>query len=76
MDHPEAYRFLRKLADWDGCADRWNLGPQTSQAENSARQYCKRHGWATFEGGYWRLTDAGCAQINWTRPERATLTRA
>jgi hypothetical protein len=36
-----------------------NLGPQTSQDENRARQKCKRKGLVTYEGGYWRTTDLG-----------------
>lgn len=64
----ERRKFMRKLMDWGGVADRFNLGPQISQAENAARQYCKRKGWVIFEGGYWRITDAGCAAFNWTRP--------
>ena len=54
--------FLRRLLDWDGAASARDLGPQTDQKENSARQSCKRKGWATYDGGavgYWRLTDAG-----------------
>lgn len=34
-----------------------------TQAANSARHTCKRRGWATFEGGYWRITDAGRAAL-------------
>ena len=51
--------FLRSLVQWDGIASPENLGPQIDQKENSARQTCKRRGWVSFEGGYWRLTDAG-----------------
>jgi hypothetical protein len=64
----EAAKFMLKLMEWGGVADRWNLGPQTSQQQNSARQYCKRHGWVVFEGGYWRIMDAGCAAFKWERP--------
>lgn len=63
----EAETFMRELIKWDGVADRWNLGPQTSQKENSAHQFCKRRGWVTYKGGYWRITDAGCTQFNWRR---------
>lgn len=62
-------RFMKELMSWGGVADRHNLGPQTSQSENSARQYCKRKGWVTYEGGYWRITDAGCAAFDWRRPK-------
>lgn len=37
---PAAGKFMRDLMAWGGIADRWNLGPQTSQAQNSARQFC------------------------------------
>jgi hypothetical protein len=60
--------FMVKLKDWGGVADRFNLGPQTSQEENSARQYCKRKGWVSFEGGYWRITPAGWAYFGWQPP--------
>lgn len=55
-------KFLRALARWQGVASPQDLGPQTSQDENRARQKCKRRGWVTYDGGnvgYWRLTDAG-----------------
>ena len=52
-------KFMRDLAKWQGVASSQDLGPQTQQIENSARQTCKRRGWVTFEGGYWRITDAG-----------------
>jgi hypothetical protein len=64
----ERATFMRRLMEWGGVADPSNLGPQTSQAANAARQFCKRHGWVTFEGGYWRITDLGCAVFNWQRP--------
>ena len=51
--------FLRKLAQWQGVASPQDIGPQTSQEENSARQRCKRQGLVTYENGYWRLTDQG-----------------
>lgn len=49
--------FLRALLKWDGVAPPRALG-QTTQAENSARQSCKRRGWVTFDG-YWRITEDG-----------------
>ena len=52
-------KFLRSLARWQGVASPQDLGPQTSQEENSARQRCKRQGLVTYEGGYWRLTNLG-----------------
>ncbi len=52
-------RFLRSLARWQGVASPQDLPPQISQADNAARQYCKRKGWVTFDGSYWRLTDSG-----------------
>lgn len=54
-----AIKFMRALARWQGVATPQEIGPQTSQLENSARQRCKRRGWVTFNGGYWRLTDSG-----------------
>lgn len=62
----EAIKFLRRLMQWHGVASPQDLGPQTSQAENSARQTCKRRGWVTFErrDGYWRITDAGRALLS------------
>lgn len=56
---PEQLAFLRALARWQGVASPRELGPQTSQEENSARQRCRRRGLVTYEGGYWRLTDIG-----------------
>ena len=59
---PEQQKFLRELLRWDGVASSRDIGPQTSQAMNSARQTCKRRGWVTYDGGndgYWRLTEAG-----------------
>lgn len=52
-------KFLRELLRWTGAATPRELGPQTSQDENRARQKCKRLGLVTYDGGYWRLTDAG-----------------
>jgi hypothetical protein len=53
-------RFLRELVKWGGVATPREIGPQTSQEQNSARQTCKRRQWVTFErGGYWRITEAG-----------------
>lgn len=51
--------FLRDLKRWGGVATTGELAPQTCQADNSARQTCKRRGWVTFDRYYWRLTDAG-----------------
>lgn len=51
--------FLRLLLQWTGAATPQELGPQISQAENSLRQRCKRRGWVVYQGGYWRITDAG-----------------
>lgn len=62
----EQLRFLQGLARWAGAATARELGPQTTQAENSARQTCKRRGWATYDGGYWRLTEAGHAVLQST----------
>lgn len=62
----EQSAFLRELMRWGGIASATNLGPQTRQAENSARQTCKRRGYVTYDGGsngYWRITDAGRAAL-------------
>lgn len=56
--------FLRELLRWKGAATARELGPQTSQEENSARQRCKRRGWVTFDRHYWRITDAGRAALS------------
>ena len=56
-------KFLEKLARWAGVASPQDIGPQTSQLQNSARQTCKRRGHVTFENGYWRLTDKGRAAL-------------
>lgn len=51
--------FLRKLVHWTGAATPQELGPQLYQSENAARQTCKRRGLVTYDGRYWRITDAG-----------------
>lgn len=58
---PSQAKFLRDLAAWSGVASARDLGPQTSQEENSARQRCKRLNLVTYEGGYWRMTNIGWA---------------
>ncbi len=55
---PDQLTFLRALMNWQGVASPQDLGPQTTQGQNSARQTCKNRGWVTFDG-YWRITDAG-----------------
>lgn len=57
-------RFLRDLVRWTGAATPRELGPQTSQEETGTRQFCKRHGFAQFDGHYWRITDAGRAALS------------
>lgn len=59
MMEPHVEQFMRRLAMWQGVASPQDLGPQTSQKENSARQTAKRRGWVTFDKYYWRMTDAG-----------------
>lgn len=54
-----ARRFLGELVRWGGVASPQDLGPQTSQSENAARQTCKRRGYVSFNGGYWNITPAG-----------------
>jgi len=53
------FKFLLALASWQHVASSKDLGPQTSQDDNRARQKCKRNGLVTYEGGYWRTTDKG-----------------
>jgi hypothetical protein len=60
---PAQLAFMRELAKWQHIASPRDLGPQTSQEENSARQFCKRQGWVTFDGHYWRTTDKGRAAL-------------
>lgn len=55
----EQVKFMRALASRQGVASPQDLGPQTRQEENSARQRCKRRGLVTYKDGYWRLTDVG-----------------
>lgn len=59
----EQVKFLRLLFIWEGVATSRELGPQTKQEENSARQRCKRQGLVTYSGGYWKLTDIGRAAL-------------
>jgi hypothetical protein len=64
----EQAKFLGELLKWTGVASSREIGPQTSQAQNSARQTCKRRGWVTYDGGntgYWRITDAGREALHW-----------
>ncbi len=51
--------FLKELVSWDGVATPSDLGPQWRRNQNAARQTCKRRGYVTFDGGYWRITPAG-----------------
>lgn len=55
---PEQAAFLHELLRWDGVATPQQLGPQTTQAQNAARQTCKRRGWVSYDG-YWRITEVG-----------------
>lgn len=55
----EQIKFLRALSSWQGVASPQDLGPQTKQEENSARQRCKRQKLVIYEYGYWKLTDIG-----------------
>lgn len=56
-------KFLRDILRWSGAATPRELGPQTSQEENSCRQTCKRRGWVEFDGYYWRITNSGRAAL-------------
>lgn len=55
--------FMRELVKWSGAATPRELGLQVSQRDNSTRQTCKRRGWVTFDGHYWRITQAGLAAL-------------
>ncbi len=55
----EQERFMRDLLRWQGVAHSRDLHPQVSHADNNARATCKRRGWVTYDGHYWRMTDAG-----------------
>lgn len=60
----EAQRdFLDRLVSGGGHASLRELGPQTSQEQNSARQTCKRRGWARYSNGAWFITEAGRAAL-------------
>ena len=59
-------RFLRRLAEHVGVCDRNQLYP-ADREEGRARQFCRRHGWAFYDHGYWRLTDAGHALLQEVR---------
>ena len=63
-------RFLREILSWDGAATPHELGPQTSQESNAARQTCKRRGWVSFDGHYWRITESGMAVLSVPNGER------
>ena len=52
-------KFLHRLVVAGGVAHPREIGPQTSQEMNSARQRCKRRGWVKFALGHWCITDAG-----------------
>lgn len=58
---PEDIRFLRGLVSWDGVATVQNLG--ADQSGGDSRQRCKRWGLVTYDGWYWRITDAGRAAL-------------
>lgn len=59
----ERVDFLLALKRRGGVVGVRNLPPQVTQAENSARQWCKRNGYAKFEGSEWRLTEKGLLLI-------------
>lgn len=56
--------FLRQLYVRGGEASARSLGPQTSQAENSGRQHCKRLGLVSYADGRWKLTMSGWDYFN------------
>lgn len=57
----EQFLFLDVLDDCDGCAQPRELRRRTTREQSRARQACKRNGFATYDGGYWRMTGAAWA---------------
>jgi hypothetical protein len=37
--------------------------PTATRAQDRVRKMAKRRAWVTYEGGYWRITDAGRAAL-------------
>lgn len=53
---PAQSKLLREIIKWHGAATPREIG---LQEDKSTRQTCKRRGWVTFDGYYWRITEAG-----------------
>lgn len=56
----EMKQFLDTLLQYEGTATSREC-PLASRAQDRVRRKAKRLGWVTYEGGYWRITDAGRA---------------
>ncbi len=60
----EQLNFLRLLARWQGVATTKELHHHAGTLDpGSVRQSCKRRGWVTFDGSYWRMTDIGRTKL-------------
>jgi hypothetical protein len=58
---PKEREFLSVIKQWDGAVEKGVVSPWICSAAD--RQSCKRKGWVTFDGYYWRLTAAGRAAV-------------
>lgn len=59
----EQRHFLQSVISNGGAATAREL-PSATQAQNAARQRCRRNNLAYFEGGYWRITPLGRQAFN------------
>lgn len=56
--------------DWEGVASPDELRrsirdrtPIADRTQDRVRRLAKRNGWVTYQGGYWRISDAGRAAL-------------
>ena len=61
-DAHEMRRFLAAVVSYEGVATPQEC-PTATRPQDRARRLAKRKGWATYEDGYWRITDAGRAAL-------------
>lgn len=52
--------FFNAIKAYGGAASPQEC-PTATRAQDRVRRIAKKRGWVTFEGGYWRMTDAGAA---------------